>query len=123
MLDLVLHDVLVELDRRDVETAVRNYPPAVDGIASRVMEGDVLWFDLYIRKGQRRGPAHGLERELSCPLQGIDKRSQLHPGGHPVKATDTHIHRVNGATSDQGHDCVAGLLELQAPLHQFAVIA
>jgi hypothetical protein len=84
-------------------------------------EEDEVLFE--VRARQRRGEAHGLDRELAGALELLHHRRELDPRRRAVEATDADVDRVDLAPPDDAHELVAGLLELQRSLDDLAVIA
>ena len=62
---------------------------------------------------EARHPANGLERGVARPLQALGVGREVPPPRHLVEAADPDVDRVDLAAADQGHQLVAGLLELE----------
>ena len=66
--------------------------------------------------------ADRLDGIVAGPLQRWTDAAELLRGGEAVEATDTDVHRVDGASTDEGHEGVAHLLQPQSTLDDGAVV-
>ena len=73
-------------------------------------------------EGEARHPPDRVEREVARSFEArARRRASSRSVGHAVEAAQADVDRVDGASSDQRDELVAGLLELEPPLHQLAV--
>ena len=123
VLDVQLLEVLLVLARRDVEAAGRDEAAALERIAVRRRERDVLVLGLEVGHLEAARQAHRLERELAGALELLDERAQLARPRRAVEAADADVDRMDLAAADDADQRVAGLLDLQAALDDPAVVA
>src|SRR5579864_5739604 len=85
-------------------------------------KGDKFIVLFKVWKRQLSCPTHCFQGGISAPLQLLGEWSQFLLGKHFIETTNTHIHRVNCATTKQLNDSVAELLHLETALHNVCVI-
>jgi hypothetical protein len=122
-LDVLLHDVLVELARREV-AAVRGDDPAVlDCIRVVLAQGQQLMVELELRAGQRRRHRDRLESDLAGPFERVDQRRELAARGSAVEAADADVDRMDLAAAHDRHHLVARLFQRQPVRDELGVVA
>jgi hypothetical protein len=120
--DLDLLEHLVPAAVVDLEPAVRDDLPLVEGVLLRVAEGDELVILLDFRELEARDEPDGLLGELEGADQLRPHREELLGLRAAVEAADPDVHGVDLAAPEDRHERIADLLELEAVLHRLRVL-
>ena len=120
VLDVLLDHVVVELLRREVAAPRRDDPAALDRVLALLPQRHQLVVELELRERKRGGQAHGLDRDLACPLERLDERGQLTMRRSAVEPADADVDRMDLTAADDRHHLVAGLLQLEALADELA---